>query len=53
MIEKEKVYADPIVTEIVKLEKFCEAEDYHQNYLQKNPGGYTCHAVYFDSYLDS
>jgi len=19
------------------------AEDYHQDYLQKNPGGYTCH----------
>lgn len=24
---------------------------YHQDYLQKNPADYTCHAVYFDSYL--
>ncbi|MPW26908.1 peptide-methionine (S)-S-oxide reductase MsrA [Alkalibaculum sp. M08DMB] len=31
-----------IVTEIVPLEKFFEAEEYHQNYLQKNPNGY-CH----------
>ena len=22
---------------------FTPAEDYHQDYLQKNPGGYTCH----------
>ena len=28
--------------EIRSLEKFCPAEEYHQNYLQKNPGGY-CH----------
>jgi peptide-methionine (S)-S-oxide reductase len=31
--------------------KFYIAEEYHQNYLGKNPGGYTCHLVYFDSYL--
>jgi peptide-methionine (S)-S-oxide reductase len=24
---------------------FYDAEDYHQDYLQKNPGGYTCHWV--------
>ncbi|TPW19820.1 MAG: peptide methionine sulfoxide reductase msrA/msrB [Elusimicrobia bacterium] len=33
----------PITTAIVPYEKFWEAEDYHQDYLQKNPGGYTCH----------
>ncbi len=27
------------------------AEDYHQDYLQKNPGGYTCHVIRFGSYL--
>ncbi|MFZ7131394.1 MAG: peptide-methionine (S)-S-oxide reductase MsrA [Eubacteriales bacterium] len=32
----------PIVTEIMPLEKFFEAEEYHQNYLKKNPNGY-CH----------
>ncbi len=29
-----------ITTEIAPLEKFYEAESYHQNYLQKNPNGY-------------
>lgn len=32
----------PIVTEILPLEKFFEGEDYHQDYLKKNPNGY-CH----------
>jgi peptide-methionine (S)-S-oxide reductase len=42
---------DPVVTSIEPLPTFHEAESYHQDYLQKNPGGYTCHAIYFDSYL--
>jgi len=33
----------PITTAVVPYEKFWEAEGYHQDYLQKNPGGYTCH----------
>jgi len=33
----------PVVTEIVKAGAFTAAEDYHQDYLEKNPGGYTCH----------
>jgi peptide methionine sulfoxide reductase msrA/msrB len=33
----------PIVTEIVPAGPFTRAEDYHQDYLRKNPGGYTCH----------
>jgi peptide methionine sulfoxide reductase msrA/msrB len=33
----------PVVTEIVKAGEFWTAEDYHQDYLIKNPGGYTCH----------
>jgi peptide methionine sulfoxide reductase msrA/msrB len=32
-----------IVTEIVKASTWYPAEDYHQDYLVKNPGGYTCH----------
>jgi len=31
---------DKITTQIAPLEKFYDAEDYHQNYLQKNPNGY-------------
>jgi peptide methionine sulfoxide reductase msrA/msrB len=33
----------PIVTEIVDAGEFTPAEDYHQDYLEKHPGGYTCH----------
>lgn len=32
-----------IVTTIEPLTTFWPAEAYHQDYLQKNPGGYTCH----------
>ena len=42
-IEKVKGdYKMPIATEVMKLENFYEAEDYHQDYLDKNPDGY-CH----------
>jgi peptide-methionine (S)-S-oxide reductase len=44
-------WKDPVVTTLEPLTKFWPAEDYHQDYLVKNPGGYTCHAVYFDTYL--
>jgi peptide methionine sulfoxide reductase msrA/msrB len=33
----------PLVTEIVEAREFYPAEDDHQDYLQKHPGGYTCH----------
>ncbi len=33
----------PLVTEITDAGPFTLAEDYHQHYLEKNPGGYTCH----------
>jgi methionine-S-sulfoxide reductase len=36
-------WKNPVVTEITKAGPFFPAEDYHQNYLVKNPGGYTCH----------
>ena len=35
----------PVVTEISQAGKFKEAADHHQDYLEKNPGGYTCHFV--------
>ena len=41
-------YADPVVTEIQRLENFYPAEAYHQDYLDKNPGGY-CHINLFDA----
>ncbi len=33
----------PLVTQIVDAGPFTLAEAYHQKYLEKNPGGYTCH----------
>jgi methionine-S-sulfoxide reductase len=33
----------PVVTAIVPAGEFWRAEDYHQDYLENNPGGYTCH----------
>ena len=36
-LEKAKVFDAPIVTEIVPLEGFYEAEAYHQDYAQRNP----------------
>lgn len=39
--EQEK-YKAPIVTEVEPLIRFWHAETYHQDYLDKNPGGY-CH----------
>ena len=35
----------PIVTEVTEAGPFYSAERYHQDYLQKNPGGYSCHFV--------
>jgi peptide methionine sulfoxide reductase msrA/msrB len=35
-------YKRPIVTDVVKAMPFYPAEEYHQDYLQKNPQGY-CH----------
>lgn len=47
IIEKSKnkeqnKYSKKIVTEVKPLEKYYKAEEYHQDYLKKNPGGY-CH----------
>lgn len=35
----------PITTELVPAGKFWPAEEYHQDYLKKHPGGYTCHYI--------
>lgn len=40
--EEQKKYKEKILTEIDVLDEFFDAEDYHQEYLEKNPGGY-CH----------
>ena len=44
-VNQAKKWPKPIVTQVVPASKFYPAEDYHQDYLQKNKGGYTCHWV--------
>jgi peptide-methionine (S)-S-oxide reductase len=41
----EKVFENPIVTEVVKFEEFYPAEDYHQNFYARNPNQGYCNAV--------
>lgn len=46
--QKSGRWTKPIVTELAPVEgdsgvHFFSAEDYHQDYLQKNPEGYMCH----------
>ena len=55
IVNNSKRWKDPVVTTLEPLEEFYRefylAEEYHQDYLVKNLTGYTCHAIWFDSYL--
>lgn len=42
-VDQSHKWKKPVVTQIVPFKSFTKAEDYHQDYLQKNPQGYTCH----------
>ena len=44
-IDASKKWPGPVVTQVVAASDFWSAEAYHQDYLRKNPGGYTCHYV--------
>jgi peptide-methionine (S)-S-oxide reductase len=44
-LNAEGIWSAPIVTEVVPLEKFYRAEDYHQGYFRQNPGQGYCQAV--------
>lgn len=44
-LAKDKVYANPIVTRLQPFEHFYKAEDYHQNYYQRNRAAGYCRAV--------
>ena len=43
-------YSQPLAVELLPLKNYYPAEEYHQDYLKKNPGGY-CH-ISFDSLKD-
>lgn len=45
------LYPKPAVTKLEMFRQFYAAENYHQNYLQLNPTGYTCHYLRSDKSL--
>lgn len=44
-LTEEKVWDKPIVTEIVAINNYYEAEKYHHNYLEQNPENAYCRAI--------
>ena len=42
-VEASGLWPGKVVTEVAPAGEFWEAEPEHQDYLQRNPGGYTCH----------
>ncbi|CAM1373036.1 peptide-methionine (S)-S-oxide reductase MsrA [Tenacibaculum xiamenense] len=49
IVDDSKRWPSKVVTTIEPFTKFWVAEDYHQDYLVKNPNGYTCHFERFDN----
>jgi peptide-methionine (S)-S-oxide reductase len=44
-VERDEIWADPIVTEVTPFEVFYPAEEYHQEYFRQNPAQPYCRAV--------
>ncbi|MBM3125591.1 MAG: peptide-methionine (S)-S-oxide reductase MsrA [Chloroflexi bacterium] len=44
-LNAQKIWDDPIVTEVTKIESFHVAEEYHQEYFARNPNQPYCQAV--------
>ena len=44
-VDASKKWPGKVVTEIAKAGMLYQAEDYHQDYLQQFPDGYTCHFI--------
>ena len=44
-VSREKVYPDPLVTQLEPLDKFWPAEAYHDDYFRRNPGNSYCQVV--------
>ena len=44
-VDASGLWPGKVVTEVVPAREFWEAEPEHQDYLLRNPGGYTCHFI--------
>ena len=44
-VDESGLWPGKVVTEVVPAGEFWEAEPEHQDYLLRNPGGYTCHFI--------
>lgn len=44
-IEKQQIWPDPVVTEVVPINNYTQAEDYHQDYFSNNPSNRYCNMV--------
>lgn len=44
-VEASGLWPGKVVTEVVPASDFWEAEPEHQNYLERDPSGYTCHFI--------
>ena len=44
-VEASGLWPGKVVTEVAKVSDFWEAEPEHQDYLERYPGGYTCHFI--------
>lgn len=44
-IEEQQIWPDPVVTEVVPLSNYSQAEDYHQDYFSNNPQNRYCNMV--------
>ncbi|MEH6711468.1 MAG: peptide-methionine (S)-S-oxide reductase MsrA [Paraglaciecola polaris] len=44
-ITDEQIWPDPVVTEVVELNNYFQAEDYHQDYFNNNPQNQYCNMV--------
>ncbi|MCF2947306.1 peptide-methionine (S)-S-oxide reductase MsrA [Paraglaciecola aquimarina] len=44
-ISDEEIWPDPVVTELVEINNYYQAEDYHQDYFSNNPQNQYCNMV--------
>lgn len=51
IVEDSGRWQGKVVTTLEPFTKFWPAEEYHQDYLVKNPNGYTCHFERFGTFL--